>query len=204
MPLFRNEDAAVKSKFAGLTVQSAALSSPTNVVVRYQGPENEYADATYPLILIQRVDVAFAKDRAVQGYAPLNYAPEGYQSYTGAPDPAKSPYWTNMPTPVYLDYVVTLLCRRAEHQTELLATLAGFDYCDARYGYLIVPADNTVRRFDVLGGPETDTARDELGKRLLRATWRLRTAGELIWAPIETPAKTTAVDLTVQPTTAGT
>jgi hypothetical protein len=110
---------------------------------------------------------------------------------------AGSPYWSEFPIPMFVDYSVTLLCRKALHLTALTTMLTSFDYLPPRYGYLVVPQDNTVRRLDVLGGPQTDAVLDEQGKRLLRATWRVRTTAELIWAPIDEPAPATSVDLTV-------
>lgn len=198
MPLYLNEDTAVKAKLQGLTVTDAN-SAARPVLVRYRGPENELADQTFPLLVIDRVDAQFDPSRAHAGYIPLPYAPEGYRPFTGQPDSRRSPYWTEYPIPYNVDYVVTLYCRRANHQTPLLATLATFDRLPPRYGYLVVPQDQTVRRLDVLGGPETDTVRDELGKRLLRALWRIRTTAEVLWAPIDEPLPATSLDLTVTP-----
>lgn len=196
MAQFYNEDEAVKAKLAGLSV-SDATSDARAVSVRYRAPENAYADQTFPLIVLDRVDVSFDPARAHTGYIRIPYVPEGYRPYPGAPGMAGSPYWSEFPVPLFVDYLVTLLCRKALHLTALIAQLATFTYLPPRYGFLVVPQDNTVRRLDVLGGPHTDAVRDEQGKRLLRAVWRIRTTAELIWAPIDEPAPATTVDLTV-------
>lgn len=196
MPLFRNEDAAVKTKVSGLTV-SDVNDDARPVAVRFRAPENAYADQSFPLIILDRVEEVFDSSRAHTGYIRIPYVPEGYRPYPGAPGMTGSPYYSEFPIPMFVDYSVTLLCRKALHMTALLDTLTTFEYLPPRYGFLVVPQDNTVRRLDVLGGPETDAVRDEQGKRLLRATWRIRTTAELIWAPIDEPAPATSVDLTV-------
>jgi len=198
MPLFRNEDMAVKAKLQGLTVADVN-DDARPVTVRYRAPENAYADQSFPLIILDRVDEVFDPARAHTGYIQIPYVPEGYRSYPGAPGMAASPYWSEFPIPMFLDYSVTLLCRKALHLTALLAQLTTFDLLPPRYGYLVVPQDNTVRRLDVVGGPDTDAVRDEQGKRLLRAVWRIRTVAELLWAPIDTPVPATDLNLTVEP-----
>ena len=198
MPLFYNEDGAIKAKLSGLTV-SDATSDARPVTVRYRAPEDAYADQSFPLLVLDRVDEVFDPARAHTGYIQIPYVPEGYRADPGAPGMAASPYWSEFPIPMFLDYVVTLLCRKALHLTALLAQLTAFDFLPPRYGYLVVPQDNTVRRLDVVGGPDTDAVRDEQGKRLLRAVWRIRTTAELLWAPIDTPAPASAVNLTVTP-----
>lgn len=196
MPQFYNEDQAVKTKLQGLSV-SDATSDARPVTVRYRAPENAYADQSFPLIVLDRVAATFDPARAHTGYIRIPYVPEGYRPYPSAPGMAGSPYWSEFPIPMFVDYGVTLLCRKALHLTSLLATLETFNYLPPRYGFLVVPQDNTVRRLDVLSGPQTDAVRDEQNKRLLRATWRIRTTAELIWAPIDEPAPATTVDLTV-------
>lgn len=198
MPLFLNEDAAVKAKLQGLTVADVN-DDARPVAVRYRAPEDAYASQTFPMIVIDRVDEVFDPQRAHTGYIQIPYVPEGYRPYPGAPGMAASPYWSEFPIPMFLDYAVTLLCRKAAHLTSLLAQLTTFDFLPPRYGYLVVPQDNTVRRLDVVGGPDTDAVRDEQGKRLLRAVWRIRTVAELLWAPIDTPVPATDLTLTVEP-----
>lgn len=196
--MYLNEDAAIKAKLQGLSVDDAnAPAGGIKVAVRYRAPDDGYADQTFPLIVLDRVDSVVDPSRAHAGYVQIPYAPEGYRSYPGAPGRAGSPYWSEFPIPMFLDYTVTLLARRAQHLTQLLTKLTAFDYLTPRYGYLVVPQDATVRRLDVVAGPETDAVKDEQGKRLLRAVWRIRTTAELIWAPIDEPVPASAVDLTV-------
>lgn len=193
MPLLYNEDAALKSKLTGLRVDDVNDQAGRPVMVRFRGPENELAPVTYPLIVIDEASWAPAPERAHSGYGPLAYVPEGY----GAPDPGVT-LWTQMPQPVDIDWTVTLYCRRATHRLQLIAALAGFDYLPARYGYLQVPQDASLRRLEVVGGPITSSVLDGNGKRLLTSVWKIRTTGELIWAQIDTIHEATSIDLTVE------
>ena len=191
MPQFYNEDGAVKAKLSGLTVSDVDAGGRP-VPVRYRTPENELADVVYPVIVIDEGDWSEDPTRAHSGLCPLGYTPEGYAT----PDPGIH-LFTEMPRPINIDYVVTLYCRKALHRTSLLRQLAAFDYLPARMGYLQVPQDGTLRRLEVIGGPVNSSVLDGQGKRLLTAVWRIRTTGELIWAPITAVPEATSVDLTV-------
>lgn len=194
MPLLYNEDSAVKTKLSGLKVTDVNDPAGRPVPVRFRGPENELADAVYPMLILDEADWSPAPERAHAGYSPLAYVPEGY----AAPDPSVT-LFTEMPQPINIDWVLTLYCRKALHRTSLIAQLAAFDYLPGRYGYLEVPQDSSLRRLEVIGGPRNATVLDGNGKRLLTATWRLRTTGELIWAPVTSIPEATSVDLTVTP-----
>lgn len=195
MPLLYNEDAALKSKLSGLIVQDVNDPGGRPVPVRYRSPENELADVVYPILILDEADWSPAPERAHSGYGPLGYVPEGYAT----PDPTVTLY-TQTPQPINIDWTLTLYCRKALHRASLIAQLAQFQYLPARYGFLQVPQDNSLRRLEVIGGPATSSALDAQGKRLLTAVWKIRTTGELIWAPIDSIPEATSVDLTVTQT----
>lgn len=192
MPFLYNENEAIKAKLGGLTVTDANDPIGRDVPVRFRAPEQELADQVFPVIVIDEPSWSIDPERAHSGYGPVAYTPEGYAT----PDAGMQLY-TQMPQPVNIDWIVTLYCRKALHRSALLARLAGFDYLPGRLGYLEVPQDGTLRRFEVTGGPVTDSVLDGEGKRLLTATWRVRTTGELIWAPLDPVPETTSLDLTV-------
>lgn len=194
MPLLYNEDNALKTKLSGLKVTDVNNPDGRPVPVRFRAPENELADAVFPMIIIDEADWSPAPERAHSGYTPLAYVPEGY----AAPDPSVT-LFTQTPQPLNIDWVVTLYARKALHRASLIAQLAAFDYLPGRYGFLQVPQDQSLRRLEVIGGPVNSSVRDQNGKRLLTATWRLRTTGELIWASVDSIPEATSVDLTVTP-----
>jgi hypothetical protein len=190
MPWLLSEDAALKVKLSGLTVQGAALPNPIPVVVRFTVPEDEYSDITYPLITITQADIQRDPERESRGFTQLQSLPEGF-------DPSQT-WYADMPIPHNIDYQIDLYTRLVEHRTPLLRTLCGFNYLPERFGYLAVPQDSTVRRLDVLGGPDLSSGRDSDGKRLFTATWRIRVSTELylLGDPVMLPS-VESVDLTV-------
>jgi hypothetical protein len=167
-----NEDEALKNKLSGITVQETALPDPVPVAVRFTVPEDEYADLTFPLITLTQAQVQRAPERESRGVVQLRALPEGT-------DVTKGPYYAEVPVPYDIDYQVVLYTRTRIHLTYLVGLLATFPYLPERFGFLEVPQDNTVRRLDLLGGPELDAGRDANGKRLFTATYRVRVSTEL-------------------------
>lgn len=193
MPWVLNEDAALKRKLSGLSVTASAVASPLPVDARYTIPEDEFEDVTYPLIMLTQISVERAPEREHRGVIPIDTLPEGF-------DPALGQHYAEFPVPHDIDYQVQLFCRTLQHRTALVAQLAQFPYLPERFGFLEVPEDNSVRRLDVLGGPELNSGRDADGKRLFTATYRIRVSAELFLqgTPMTMPTVET-VDIAVAP-----
>ncbi|AZM47807.1 hypothetical protein DMB38_20245 [Streptomyces sp. WAC 06738] len=187
MPFLLNEDKALKAKFQGLMVHDATSGSDgRRVTVRYRNPEYELADATYPLVLISHSRISRDEDREHRGNVWLHYAPEGYEPWADMTDPQQSPYLTQMPIPLNVDYQIDAYARKETHLIEMTGALSGFDFLPPRFGYLSIGEDGTVRRLDLLGGPEYSESKDEQGKRLFVATWLVRISSELFVSDIQT------------------
>jgi hypothetical protein len=198
VPLLANEDAALKQKLGGLIVHdSTAGPQGRAVTVRFKSPEYELADAVFPLILISHAGISKDSTREFRGYGTVGYAPEGYQPWADIADPAQSPYTAEAPIPLNVDYHLEVLARKQAHMVELLAALSQFDYLPPRFGYLSVPQDGTVRRLDILGGPETTESTDQLDKRLFTAAWSIRVSAEIFLSKIDqlTPAQRVVLDV---------
>lgn len=193
MPWLLNEDGALKSKLSGLTVSGSAVPQGLPVEARFTIPEDEYEDVTYPLIMLTQVSVERAYEREHRGFVEVGTVPEGM-------DPTNGPYFAEFPVPYDIDYQVQLFCRSLQHRTELVSQLARFDYLPERFGYLSVDQDATVRRLDLIGGPEMGSGRDAHGKRLFTSTYRIRVSTELflLGAPAKLPT-VEAVDVVVNP-----
>ena len=186
MPFLLNEDKALKQKFQGLMVHDATSGSSRKVTVRYRSPEYELADATYPLLLISHSRISRAEEREHRGYVRLHYAPEGYEPWADMTDPTQSPYMAQMPIPLNVDYQIDAYTRKETHLIELMAALSGFNFLPPRFGYLPIGEDGTVRRLDLLGGPEFSESQDEQSKRLFIGTWLVRVSSELFLSDIQT------------------
>lgn len=192
------EDYAIKQKLLGITVHDE--TAPTNgrpVAVRYRLPESEVADVQYPQIIINPPEIRKASEREHRGSTYLTYAPADYvgdtitgidrDNHTMVPDwdPATSPvdqspfFVSEYPIPFDFDYQITVETRKQSHLTQLMFILAQMDYLPARFGYLEVPTDGTIRSLFLIGGPEILPTKDMDSKRLFRAVYRIRVASEM-------------------------
>lgn len=197
MPFIFSEDYAIKQKLQGLTVvDETATVDGRGVAVRFRLPETEVANVEYPQVIIDPPSIRKADEREHRGSIYLPYVPETYQgtSVTGIDrdngvmvpnwDPAtssveQSPFLSDFPIPFDFDYQITVETRKQSHLTQLLLALAQVNYLPARFGYLEVPADGTVRSLFLQGGPEIMTMKDVDSKRLFRAVYLIRIASEL-------------------------
>lgn len=217
MPWLLNEDAAMKGKFADLTVTDEnAPVAGRPVAVRFRLPETELADVTFPLIVVERTLYAKADDREHRGPTKLPYVPEGvdYDNVyvvdgetgvlvkweTNDPDQGfdvnLSPFWVpEHPIPFNIDYQVTVYSRTQQHLTDLVARLAAVDRIPARFGYLEIPEDGTVRCLDLNGGPAFEESKDQNGKRAFTAVYSIRVTSELNLFDIVTHQTVETVDL---------
>jgi hypothetical protein len=179
-----NEDAALKLKLQGLTVSDA--NNPARPVpVRYRLPEDELATLTYPIVIIEHLPMSFARERAHRNFLKLNYAPDGFPIWWDPAkntfDPNESPYMSEFPLPVNLDYKVTIYCRKmVEHLQPLIAQLALQPYLPFQFGFLDVPQDGTIRNMFLMEGPETEYGKDQDNKRLFRCSYMVRVMSEVI------------------------
>jgi hypothetical protein len=184
MPWLRNEDAALKKKMQGLVVFDA--NGPTSgrpVPVRYRLPQDELANLSYPIIIIEHAGMYPDSDREHRGYIQLPYAPEGFTPWYSGPDNAvvaNSPYYAEFPMPWRLNYQITLYGRfMVEHIMPIRAALAAERYLHPKFAYLEIPQDGTVRSMFLSGGPEDGYGTDEDGKRLLKVTYLISVFTEL-------------------------
>jgi hypothetical protein len=198
MPWLLNEDEALKKKLQGLIIP--ATNGDQSVAVRFKNPEDELAGFTFPLILISHGPISRAEEREHRGHIELPYSPEGYpEDLHIESDLGHTGYFTDYPIPYNLDYVVEVYSRFARDDRRMLATLSGFDYLPDRFGYLEIPEDGTIRRLDVIGGPETSEERDGNNKRLFLTSFVIRVSSELTLAQIEqlTKVGTVTIDIVV-------
>ena len=168
MPFIINEDAALKSLLSGITVADAG--NPTRPVgVFYGQPDKEIRAQAYPYITIDLVGVKEDTARAHRGYVPMSYTPEGASTEIS--------HNVNFPIPVDLMYQVSTWSRQPRHDRQIMALLFSSGRLPFRFGQLLVPEDNTMRRLDMLGFTKRDTT--ESGKRLFNNIYNIRISSEL-------------------------
>lgn len=200
MPFLENEDRALKLKLQGLCVHDATSGVGRPVTVRFKNPEYELADSTFPLVLLSHTSISKDEERENRGFISVHYAPEGYPRWPDIMNPADSPYWSEVPIPLNIDYQVDVFTRKQTHSIELTAELMQFDFLPPRFGYLDVPQDGTVRRLDLLGGPDYYESKDDQGKRIFSMSWSIRVSSEIFLYDIRefTPVQRVLLDVELE------
>lgn len=203
MPWLLNEDGALKLKLQGLFVYDPN-SGPNGrrVPVRFRLPEDEVADLTFPIIVIEHAGWLPAPERMHDGYVTIGYAPEGLPVWfddtgpaTTSFDPTTSPYRGFFPIAYNLDYTISVYTRMMqEHMMPLVAQLAQYDRLHPKYGFLDVPQDGTKRTLQLLGGGEPGADKDSDGKRIFRTQYKVRVFSELL-PNISVPSPATLINL---------
>lgn len=194
-----NEDRAMEKKMEGLVVP--AVNSPDTglpVQILWLNNDIELNNLTFPSIVISNKGIERDPEREARGWVQLQYAPEGFKSWDNYTEVTESPYWAQAPIPYNVDYQIEVLARTNAHATYLRAILAGPDYLPARFGYLEIPEDGTVRRLDLNAGPTEVDTRDSDGKRLFHAAYAVRVSTELLPQQIESYYKVQSVETEIR------
>lgn len=182
------EDAAVKRKFEGLQV---SYPSVKNVDVWYRWPNKEIRDVNRPFIAIDLIDILKADHREHQG-PPFSlmrsdgpYEPYGYTADQALIDGGWVPVADEWPTPYDLYYTVTVSCEDPRHERELLGKfLSQLDLAPHRWGYLEIPEDGTVRRFETVAIND-QTGRTSSNNIEYRRVYTVRVEAELFTGFVE-------------------
>jgi hypothetical protein len=180
------EDEALKLRLSGLTVSDDRNAArPVQVFFRY--PEGE-TEKNYPFITIELLDISHARNRQHSEVTLYSNYTESNNQITYWPSTAASVgvvvgqdyLKTNEFIPVDIVYQVSTYCRSAQHDRQLsaqmLTTVVPF-----RFGYILIAADNTSRRLEMLGWANADLLDQETGyrKRIFRKVYTLQMTAEL-------------------------
>lgn len=167
MTFLLNEDKALKTLLGGITVSDAKNESRP-VGVWFGQPDVEIRQQAYPYLTIELIDIIEANERSMRGIVNIPYTPEGLD-----PD---FKYYSEMPVPVDIDYLVTSYSRQPLHDRKIIASMLS-DILPFRFGTLEIPEDGTLRRLELLGYSKRDTT--EQGKRLFVNVFSVRVSSEL-------------------------
>lgn len=199
------EDAAVKARFSTLTVSDDRnVERPVSVFFRY--PEGE-TEKHYPFITVELIDLVH--NRALQlsetsyyfyGEDNPNNTIDYYPSeQTGASlnallEVEDSVLKVDSFVPVTLVYQISTYTRSALHDRQLtskiLRRVAPF-----RRGFIDIPEDGTIRRFDLMGWTSADLLDQESGykKRIFRKVYTLQMSAELPTSDLQAVKQVTTV-----------
>lgn len=202
------EDEALKLRFSGLTVtDDREANRPVQVFFRY--PEGE-TERYYPFITLELIDVVHAKNRqhsesVLETHRPghpnnLDYWP----STSSASSPAMTGddfYKTTEFIPVDILYQVSTFTRSALHDRQITAQLLT-NVVPFRYGSIMIGADGTSRRLDLLDWATADLLDPEAGyrKRIFRKVYTLQMTSELPTSLLSGVKKVLSVSTTLEQT----
>lgn len=187
MPWLINEDDAIKAHLREMTVADDRAQRKVGVWFRF--PETEERQVEYPFVTIDLVDIQKETDREHRGIAQLDYVPEGYEAV-----PDGFGQTTEMAIPHSLVYQITTYARSAWHDRQIQAQLLG-DKIPFRFGSLYVPADDTVRRLDLLDVQSMDGL-DRNNKRVFRKAYTVAVSSELLPEVVLAVQQATSVQVT--------
>ena len=177
MPIIINEDKALKTLLTGITVSDSG-NPERPVGVWFGQPDIEIRNQVFPYITIDFLGYAEDTTRAHRGIIDMPYRPEGFE------DSSEDGYITEYPIPVNLDYQITTWARQPRHDRQIMAEMLSGHRLPLRYGLIIVPEDDTVRRLDFLGHAKRDSI-DGNQKRLFSNVYTVRISAEVLTTVLE-------------------
>lgn len=192
------EDEALKNVFSNMTVSDDRdQDRPVQVFFRY--PEGE-TERTYPFITLEHIDIVHARNRqhsetsiyyrtSASGAPALNagrsdlmkYAPSRSTNFSYITNKNSYHYLeANEHLPVDLLYQISTFARSALHDRQLSAQML-IEVLPFRRGFIEIPADNTIRRLDLLDWTTADLLDPEAGyrKRIFRKVYTVQMTAEI-------------------------
>lgn len=189
------EDAAIKARFANISVTDDRESTRVaDVFFRY--PEGE-KEKNYPFITIENIGIIH-NTRLQHSEQTYYYAPDAGNA--SASDPSFINYFPSEMTsddlngllngspylrmdsfvPVTLIYQVATYARSALHDRQLTAKILR-RVAPFRRGFIDIPEDGTVRRFDLISWANSDLLDGEAGyrKRIFRKVYTIHMSAEI-------------------------
>jgi hypothetical protein len=187
------EDAAVKRRFSNISVtDDREQTRVAKVFFRY--PEGE-TEREYPFITIENIGIAHDRSRqhseqtyyfsssgsASSGPVYVNYFPSELDSAGMVAALGNNPFLAfDSFIPVMLMYQVSTYARSALHDRQLTAKMLR-RVTPFRRGFIEVPEDNTIRRFDLMSWGNSDLLDGEAAyrKRIFRKVYSLQMTAEI-------------------------
>jgi hypothetical protein len=202
------EDEAIKKRFSDLTVSDdREAERPVQVFFRY--PEGE-TERKYPFITIELIDIVHAKNRQ-HSDTYLDTHRAGHPNnldYWPSTSSASSPnvagfdsFRTTEFTPVDLLYQVSTFTRSAIHDRQLASQMLA-NIVPFRYSSIMIEADGTSRRLDLLDWSTADLLDPEAGyrKRIFRKVYTLQMTSEIPTSSLTGLKKVSSVSTTLEQT----
>jgi hypothetical protein len=202
------EDAAIKARFANISVSDD--KNPTRVAqVFFRYPEGE-KEKEYPFITIEHLGIVHnrALQHSEQNYYYSNtvagasvdpnyidYFPSELDAAGMASELGSAKYLrTESFVPVTLIYQVATYARSAIHDRQLTSKIMR-RVAPFRRGFIEIPADGTIRRFDLISWSNSDLLDGESGyrKRVFRKVYTIHMSAEIAGSDLVPVKQVTSV-----------
>lgn len=187
------EDAAVKARFSAISV-SDDRDGERIAKVFFRYPEGE-TEKQYPFITIEMIDLVHDTTRQLSemyyyygtteaaSARPdyLDYYPSTYTTQDLSDlDPGVDFFRMDSFVPVILVYQITTFARSALHDRQLTSKILR-RVMPFRRGFIDIPEDGTIRRFDLAGWSTADLLDQESGfkKRIFRKVFTVQMTAEI-------------------------
>jgi hypothetical protein len=159
-----------------------------------QGDAQSVGEIVYPNIKAGFLSLARDPSREQRTWLQYTQYQPNSANYLGtADDPVYATI--DMPIPTYLYYQVSVNGRNIQHVRQITAALLYTVFLE-RFGVLMCPS-GTVRRLDILSGPQEATQLDHEQKRIIRHIWRIRVSSEIEYGSIAgTPVESVLLSVT--------
>lgn len=202
------EDAAVKARFSTITVSDDRDNErPVSVFFRF--PEGE-TEKKYPFITIEMIGLAHDTSRQLSetyyyysttaspssGINYIDYYPSEYKESQLRTMVSNTDYLRiDQPVPVMLVYQISTYARSALHDRQLTSKILR-RVMPFRRGFIEVPEDDTIRRFDLAGWSSSDLLDQESGfkKRIFRKVFTVQMSAEIATDDIRTVKRVESVE----------
>lgn len=196
MPLFEDEDFALKQKLSGFTVTNYANGLPKNVGCFYGAPDFEIqGNRAYPYFMINRLAMEFSEERAQQAYEMFLY----YDLEQATPPLGSTLVAQGAPMPWDLIYQISAFAMQPEDDWQLQSIL--WSLFPQMYGFLDMTAfDGTIRRADLVDSDRQTRMVNFSGatKRVYRSIFTIKVSAESFLFPVATVPQVQTTALTVE------
>lgn len=188
------EDAAIKLRFSSISVSDdRSPERMADVFFRY--PEGE-KEKSYPFITIENIGLVHntrlqhsevtyyystSSNASVNNPSYINYFPSEMTASELSTELGSNPYLKmDSFVPVTLIYQVSTYARSALHDRQLTAKILR-RVAPFRRGFIDIPEDGTVRRFDLISWANSDLLDGEAGyrKRIFRKVYTIHMSAEI-------------------------
>ena len=173
------EDAALKNRFAGMTVPDAKHPEGAPVLVHFRYPDSAgVTELKMPAVLIDMIGLMRAPDRESRADKPEMFYFPSEQATALADFTQQAAITNDLPIPVDIIYQISTVCRSPQQSRYITGQLMG-SRLPIRDGWCWVPEDGTWRRLFMEDSTPAPML-DRIGRQVHRMIYNVRLESEIL------------------------